>query len=167
MKNSKSFKESITMQVYLKCNTQVILIQSRGVPYPCKYGEIIAVLPHMKCMNIWMLLATRENIKGVRQLIPGMDRLSGDYEPAIEGEVEKSMLDWITKIRPRDIEPAPVIQQRCKLTKRPKLPTVLLVEEAKTQWSWTQVAQNQPKKAPIRNKSKQNMVPDPSSAHTI
>jgi hypothetical protein len=129
MKNSKSFKESITMQVYLKCNTQVILIQSHGVPDPWKYGEIIAVLPHMKRMNIWMLLATRENIKGVRQLIPGMDRLSGDYEPAIEGEVEKSMLDWITKIRPRDIEPAPVIQQRCKLTKRPKLPTVLLVKK--------------------------------------
>jgi hypothetical protein len=150
MKSSHSFKESIALQAHLRRNTQVILIQSQEVPDPSKYGETIAVLPHLKKENVWMILATKENIQGVRQLIPSLERISGDYEPNPQEETaEQGLLDWIGKMKPRDsTHPTQVTHNpnRRKLTKRPKLPTVLLVAEAKTQRSWANVARNSTKK---------------------
>jgi hypothetical protein len=139
LKNSPSFKESLKTQAALKRTTQVILIKSIETPDPSNYGHIIAVLPHLKRQHTWMILAGRESMAQVRGQITAAERMSDNYEQTNDLESDNGLQLWATRLNPTPQTSLPPEAGRRKLTKRAKLPTVLLIEEARTQRPWSQV----------------------------
>jgi hypothetical protein len=141
LKHTRSFKESLATQDTLKRTTQVLLIQSMATPTATKYGDIIALLPHLKRQNIWMILASKDHMPQVQTKIPLIERTADTYEQTNASEVEKGLQEWATRLKPTTIPAPPIEPLRRKLTKRAKLPTVLLVEDAKNHRPWSHVVQ--------------------------